>query len=124
MRNETIKLFKIRNHEEKRHSNYTSTARCAHIQNVLLHFWKRWHKEYVTSLQERRKWCKEVTNLKVGDVVFIIDENVAPLLWPLGRISYVYSGPGIFVRVVKVRTESGIYNRAVHKLKKLPLPSD
>ena len=67
-----------------------------------LTFWKRWHKEYVTSLQERKKWCKKVTNLKVGDVVFITDDNVAPLQWPLGRISYVYSGPDNFVRVVKV----------------------
>ena len=36
-------------------ANCISTARWAHIQNVLLHFWKRWHKEYVTSLQERKK---------------------------------------------------------------------
>ena len=72
-------------------ANCTSTARWSHIQNVLLHFWKRWHKEYVTSLQERKKWGKEVTNLKVGDVVFTTDDNMAPLQWPLGR------GQGHFV---------------------------
>ena len=103
--------------------NCISTARWAHIQNANS-FWKRWHKEYVTSLQERKKWGKEVTNLKVGDVVFITDDNVAPIQWPLGRIAYVCSGPDNFVRVFKVRTQSGIYNRAVHKLKKLPQPSD
>ena len=105
-------------------ANCTSTARWAHIQNVLLHFWKGWHKEYVTSLQEKKKWRKEVTNLKVDDVVFITDDNEAPLQWPLGSISYVYGGPDNFVQVVKVRTQSGIFNRAVHKLKKLLLPSD
>ena len=105
-------------------ANCTSTARWAHIQNLLLQFWKRWHKEYVTFLQERKKWCKEVTTLKVGEIVFITDDIVAPLRWPLARTSYVYSGFDNFVRVVKVRTQPGIYNRAVHKLKKLPLPSD
>ena len=56
--------------------------------------------------------------MKVDDVVFITDDNVAPLQWPLWRFSYVYSGPDNFVRVVKVRTQSGIYNRAVYKLEK------
>ena len=78
----------------------------------------------VSTGKEKVKWCEEVTNLKVGDVVFITDDNVAPLQWPLERISYVNSGPDTFVRVVKVRTLSGIYNRAVHKLKRRPLPSD
>ena len=77
----------------------TSTARWAHIQNVLLHLWKRWHEEYVTSLQERKKWCKAVNILKVGDVVFITDDDVAPLQWPSGRISCVISGLDNFVRV-------------------------
>ena len=82
-------------------ANCISTARWVHIQNVLLHFWKRWHKEYVTSLQERKKWGKEVTNLKVGDVIFITDDNVAPLQWPLGRIFYVYNGCAILCELSK-----------------------
>ena len=123
MWNETRNLTDDRNSEEKRYCQLHSTARWAYIQNVLLHSWKRWHKEYVTSLQERKEWCREVTNLKVGDVVFITDDKVAPLQWPLWPISSVYSVPDNFVRVVKVRMQSGIYNRAVH-IKKLLLPSD
>ena len=62
-------------------SNCTATIRWAHIQFVLLHFWKRWKKEYVRCLQARKKWKKEVSNLKIGDVVFIPDDNVATLKW-------------------------------------------
>ena len=48
-------------------------------------------------------------------------DNPAPLQWPIGRVHYVYTGPDSAVRVVKVKTPTGIYNRSVHKLKKLPI---
>ena len=78
-------------------------------------------KEYVSTLQERTKWTKESSNLKVGHVEYVMDDKAAPLQWPLARVSYVYSGPDNFVRVVKVMTSTGEYNRPVNKLKKLPL---
>ena len=79
-------------------------------------------KKYVSTLQERTKWTKESSNLKVGDDAHVMDENAAPLQWPMARVSYVHSGPDNFVRVVKLkRTSTGEYNRLVKKLKKLPL---
>ena len=51
------------------------------------------------------------------------DDNVPPLQWPLGRVKQLYVGRDSIVRVVKVQTRSGEYNRAVHKLRKLPLPT-
>ena len=99
----------------------TPTKRWTFIQNLLHGFWKRWSTEYVSSLQERGKWTSETENLKLGDVVYITDDNAPPLQWPIGRVVYVYSGPDQFVRVVKVKTATGIYNRAVHKLRKMPL---
>ena len=74
-----------------------------------------------STLQERSKWRRETSNLKMGDLVLITDDNSAPLQWPIGRVHYVYSGPDSAVRVVKVKTLTGIYNRSVHKLKKLPI---
>ena len=101
--------------------NCSPSKRWYHIQNIMLHFWNRWIKEYVTTFQERSKWRRETSNLKVGDLVFITDDNSAPLQWPIGRVHYVYNGPDSAVRVVKVKTPTGIYNRSVHKLKKLPI---
>ena len=85
----------------------------AHLQNLIIHFWKRWTKEYVTSLQERNKWKQEISNLKVGEVGYVTDDNTPP---PMSRVSYVYSGPDNFVQVVKIKTANGTYNRSVHKL--------
>ena len=55
--------------------------------------------------------------------MYITDDNVPPLQWPLVRVQQLYVGRDSIVRVVKVKTRSGDYNRAVHKLRKLPLPS-
>ena len=60
-------------------SKCTATTIRAHIWNVILHFWKRWNKKFVTSLQEKKKWSEEVSNVKIGDVVFITDDNIAHL---------------------------------------------
>ena len=56
------------------------------------------------------------SNVKLGDVVYVMEDNGAPLQWPLARLSYVCSGPNNFVRVVKLRTLTGEYNRLVNKL--------
>ena len=85
----------------------------------MLHFWNRWTKDYVATLLERSKCKGETRTLRVSDLVFITDDNSAPLQWPIGCVHYVYSGPNSAVRVVKVETPTGIYHRHVHKLKKL-----
>ena len=66
-----------------------------------------------------KKWKRETANLKVVDVVYVSDYNVSPLQWPIAKVIYVYSDPDQFVRVVKTKTATGIYNRPVHKLRKL-----
>ena len=53
--------------------------------------------------------------------MYIADDVTPPLQWVLGRVAHVYSGPDQIVRVVKVKTAIGIYNRPVHKLRKLPI---
>ena len=95
--------------------------RWSFTQNLLHGFWKRWSKEYVSSLQERGKWTSGKENLKLGDIVYITDDNTPPLQWPIGRVIHLYSGPDRFVRVVKIKTTTGIYNHAVHKSQRIPL---
>ena len=67
-------------------STHSPTKRWIQIQNIVSHVWKRWVNEYVFSLQERNEYRLETSNLKVGDIVFVIDDNVPPLQWPLAKI--------------------------------------
>jgi len=95
------------------------------IQRVLQDFWRRWATEYIADLQSRVKWKKEQSNLQVGDIVILRNENLPPLKWKLGRIKELYPGSDNVVRVVMVRIKDGCLKRSITKLCKLPvLPED
>ena len=44
-------------------------------------FWKRWRQGYLQSLQTRRKWKTERTNVKNGDVILLKDKYLARKEW-------------------------------------------
>lgn len=56
------------------------------VQILAENFWKRWPKEYIQTLQKRRKWEKDIRNLEDGDVVLMKDNNFPRNNWPLGVI--------------------------------------
>ncbi|XP_075990145.1 uncharacterized protein LOC142985786 [Anticarsia gemmatalis] len=90
-------------------------------ENMLRQFWKCWSNEYLTQLQARSKWNKPTTNLKVGDIVLVKDNNLPPGKWGLGRILDVHPGADGLVRVTTVKTQARIIKRPVVKLSPLPL---
>jgi len=84
--------------------NTSRLNRWEKIQQQKTHFWKRWSQEYLNTLQNRPKWHSSQINFKVGDLVIIKDESLAPLKWKMGRISEVHPGKDNQVRVATVRT--------------------
>ena len=97
------------------------TKRWLHVKNMMVHFWKRWSREYLTTLQQRPKNVIETPNLKVNDLVLLTSETLPPLQWPVGRITEVFPGNDGQVRTVLVRTEKGTYKRPAFKARKLPV---
>ncbi|XP_055859179.1 uncharacterized protein LOC129921394 [Episyrphus balteatus] len=91
-----------------------------HIQNMVQGFWKRWHTEYLTTLQERPKWQRSTPNFKSGDLVVIKEPNLPPTKWILGRVVSVHPGTDQQVRVVTVKTAAGTFIRPIAKLALLP----
>ncbi len=91
------------------------------ISNLVANFWRRWQKEYLSTLQPRKKWATEVPSLEVGDLVLVTDENLPPLQWAMGRVEVIYTGNDDVCRAVKVRTQKGVYQRPVVKLRRLPV---
>jgi hypothetical protein len=92
------------------------TRRWRHVQLLADRFWKRWVREYLPTLQLRKKWIKPQRNLCVGDVVLIVDEITPRNEWPLGRVVETLPGQDGLVRVVKVKTSKNILIRPVVKL--------
>ena len=97
-------IFSKENCEVKR-----SWKQAQHIANV---FWKRWTREYLPTLLERRKWNVPKPNLKVGDVVLLVDESYSRGNWPLARIVETITGRDGLVRTVRVKTSSTVATRA------------
>ncbi len=97
------------------------TKRWIHLRNMSADFWKRWTREYLTTLQQRPKHNVERPNLQKEDLVLLTDERAAPLFWPLGRVLEVFPGNDGQVRAVLVRTATGTYRRPAYKARKLPI---
>ena len=98
----------------------------AHSQKIAVFvkgFWHRWRREYLPTLQPRRKWTTNTPNLQVNDLVVLEEPHAPPLTWPLGRIEKVFPGEDGVVRSVQVRTASGSYKRPSVKVYRLPQSS-
>ncbi|XP_055913226.1 uncharacterized protein LOC129946883 [Eupeodes corollae] len=100
-----------------------SLSRYQLLQWYFQMFWKRWSTEYLQNLQLRTKWkqSQSQNNLRIGDVVLIVEENSPPLKWKLGKIIEVQPGKDDIVRKATVKTSTGIIERASMKLRRLPI---
>ena len=83
------------------------------------HFWKRWVKEYVLSLQERQKWQRPRRNADVGDLVLLVDDCLPRSQWRMGRVKAVFPSKDGLVRSVEVKT--GASSSLVRPIQKLCL---
>lgn len=91
------------------------------IQQITQHFWKRWHTQYLSTLQSRQKWTDPCKPPSIGELVLMKEDNLSPLEWRRGRILKTYPGDDNIVRVVDVRTSTGVLTRSLSKLVRLPI---
>ena len=94
----------------------SSRKRWRQAQVVASHVWKRWIKEYLPGLIQRKKWHEDSRNVQVGDLVLIVDYTVARGAWPLATVVKVYPGADGVVRLTDVKTKFGQLKRPVTKL--------
>ena len=97
-------------------SEVTSKRQWRSAQTIVDQFWKRWMREYVPTLIERRKWMEPRRNLAVNDLVLVIEPNTPRGHWPLARVVKPLPGPDGVVRAALVCTKNGERVRHVAKL--------
>ena len=93
-----------------------SKSRWSQVQYMADQFWSRWKKEYLLSLQERQKWLRNKPNVKIGDIVLMINENLPRCHWNLARITDIRVSKDGLVRSVTVKSGSSFYERPLSKL--------
>lgn len=79
-------------------------------------FWKRWVKEYLPLLQERRKWNKTRRNFVIDDVVLVVDETAPRNSWPIGRVTKTMADASGLVRRVRVKTRTNELEKPINKI--------
>ena len=60
-------------------------------------------KEFLQTLQLRKKWVKPQRNMLVGDIVVIKDENAPRNTWKLAIVEDVFTSEDGLVRIRKVK---------------------
>ena len=99
-------------------------CRFAHQRSIHLvkGFWKRWVNEYVATLKVRSKWEHTQPDLKVGQLVLLVDELKARNEWKLGRITGVDGGDGrVRTLTLSVGPNQRVFKRDVTKVVALEL---
>ncbi|KAL1273037.1 hypothetical protein QQF64_028899 [Cirrhinus molitorella] len=94
--------------------------RWRHSQVLADNFWTAFIRHYLPSLQERHKWRKDGKELTVGQVVLIVDPQLARALWPVGTVTETLAGADDKIRTARVKVKEKTYTRPVVRL--IPLP--
>ncbi|XP_055910545.1 uncharacterized protein LOC129944908 [Eupeodes corollae] len=98
-------------------------SRWQYTQRLQQEFWRRWQREYLHQLQQRTKWTLKKRNMELNDLVLVLDNNLPPSKWLMGRVINLFPGADGLIRVVEIRTKSGVMRRDITKLALL-LPND
>ncbi|XP_051809278.1 uncharacterized protein LOC127535407 [Acanthochromis polyacanthus] len=105
-------------------SELLSRRRWKHSQVLADHFWARFIRLYVPSLQARQKWHDTAADIKKDSVVMITDPHLPRGLWPIGKVVKVHRSADGHIRSADVKVKSRLYTRPVARLVVLPaLPS-
>ncbi|XP_040207447.1 uncharacterized protein LOC120937947 isoform X1 [Rana temporaria] len=98
------------------------------VQSLSNSFWDKWKKQYIPTLQPRRKWQTSKPNLQPGDVVLMKDCQSRRNEWPLGLVTKTFpSKDGITRKVeLKIRRqgETKLFLRPVRELVLLFTPNE
>lgn len=92
-----------------------------YLQRLRSEFWRLWSKEYLHTLQSRKKWKTEQPNVRPGQIVLVSEDNEPLTCWSLGKIIETFPGVDGLTRAVDVLCRSKVLRRPIHKLSLLPI---
>ncbi|XP_044151553.1 uncharacterized protein LOC122939550 [Bufo gargarizans] len=98
------------------------------VQSLSNSFWDKWKKQYIPTLQPRRKWQTNKPNLQTGDVVLMKDCQSRRNEWPLGLVTKTFPSKDGIVRKVELKIrrqgETKLFLRPVGELVLLFAPKE
>lgn len=109
---DNLSYYELDGDEDFEVSSSAVHRRAKHLNGVLNHFWKRWSKEYLLELRESHRHLATtgtVSNVKIGEVVVVHDENHPRGFWRLGQVDRLITGKDGHTRgaVVRLSNKNG-----------------
>lgn len=105
-------------------TTFNPRRRWRRVQELTRQVWRRWMREYLPHIGSRQKWFYPTENLKVGDVVMVIDPNAARREWKVGRVQSTFPGSDNLVRVVDVRIGDKVLRRPITRISPLEITTE
>ena len=99
-------------------------TRWRRVQEIQKHIWRRWMEELVPSWAPRSKWRKEEENLKIGQIVWVLDKGTEVGRWPLGRITELLAGTDQRIRVLRLMVDGKVLTRPISRVFPLECEDD
>lgn len=102
---------------------HTPNNRLSHwegLQQLQQKFWNFWYNNFLHQLQTRPINFREKTNVQLGDMVLIKDDNLPPMKWLMGRIIKLFPSKDKVIRNVRIKTQHGEKERNVRYVCPLP----
>ena len=84
-------------------------------------FWREFRRDYLSLLHSRPKWRKTSENLKIDDLVIIVDDAVERNQWKMGRMVGTTSSDGHVRKVELLRADGNIIRRDRRKIVRMEL---
>ena len=72
-------------------------------------FWKKFRQQYLTSLLKRPQWQTTTKNLKVGDMVIIVEDITPREHWRVARVVEITNTDATHARRLKLRDAHGVH---------------
>ena len=79
-------------------------------------FWRRWSRDYLSTLQTRQKWFNPQRNFVIGDLVLMTSELHPRDSWPLATVVNTYPDSNGQIRRLRVRTRDREFERDCNKI--------
>ena len=119
-----VKSLKVLPEVSNTSTNISSLKRWNLCKALPQQLWEQWCQDYLRQMQQFHRWKHPKRSVQVGDIVLLKDSELYTHSWPLARVIEVHAGTDGLVRVVTLRTEKGIYRRAVTRLVPLLLEEE
>ena len=73
-------------------------------------------REWLPGQIQRRKWREGKSDVKVEDVVLVVDPETVRGKWPLGKITKTFPSPDGKIRKVQVMVNKILYVRPISRI--------